>query len=183
MNAIAAREQFASANNAAVETLSTLVTKAFSQVERLTALNLNTARSVLEDSIAATRTVLAAKNPQDLVALQATLAQPMLDKAVAYGRSVYQIATEGQQEFTKLFETQVADLNKTVADAVDKAAKSAPAGSEPVFAAVKSALGAANDIHNHVSKATKQATEIAEANVAAATEATEKAVAAVKKSV
>lgn len=182
MNAIAAREQFASANKAAVETLTTLATKSFSQIERLTALNLNTARSVLEDSIAATRTVLAVKNPQDLAGLQATLVQPMLDKAVAYGRSVYQIATEGQQEFAKLFETQVAELNKTVADTLDKAAKSAPAGSEPVFAAVKSALGAANNVYDNVSKATKQATEVAEANIAAATEATLKAAASAKKS-
>ena len=175
MNAIATREQFASANQATVETLTTLVNKAFSQVERLAALNLNTARSGLEDGVAATKTVLAVKNPQDLVALQATLAQPMLDKAVAYGRSVYEIATEGQQEFAKPFETQVAELNKTFTDALDKAAKSAPAGSEPVFAAVKSALGAANTVYGNVSKAAKQATEIAEANVAAATEATVKA--------
>lgn len=181
MNAIAAREQFASANKAAVETLTTVATKAFSQVERLAALNLNTARSVLEDSVAATKTVLSVKNPQDLVALQATLAQPMLDKAVAYGRSVYQIATEGQQEFAKLFETQIAELNKTFTSALDQAAKSAPAGSEQMFAAFKSALGAANSVYDNVSKATKQATEIAEANVAAATEATMKAVASAKK--
>ena len=180
MNAVATREQLTSANQAAVETLTTLFTKAFSQVERLTALNLNTARSVLEDSVAATQTVLAAKSPQDLVALQAKLGQPVLNKAVAYGRSVYEIATEGQQEFTKLVETQVAELNKTFTAALDKAAKSAPAGSEPVFAAVKSALGAANTAYDNVSKAAKQATEIVEANVAAATEATVKAASAKK---
>jgi phasin family protein len=175
MTAFAAREQFASANQATVETLTTLVNKAFSQVERLSALNLNTARSVLEDGVAAVKTVLAAKNPQDLLALQSSLAQPMLDKAVAYGRGVYEIAREGQQEFAKLFETQVAELNKTFTDALDKAAKSAPAGSEPVFAAAKSALGAANTVYDNLNKATKQATEAAEANVAAATEATVKA--------
>jgi phasin family protein len=172
MNAIAIPEQFAAANKASAEALTTLANKAFSQVERLTALNLNTARSVLEDGVAATQTALAAKNPQDLVALQSKLAQPMLDKAVAYGRSVYAIATEGQQEFTKLFEAQVADLNKTFTEALDKAAKSAPAGSEAAFAAVKSALGAASNVYDTVSKATKQVAEAAEANVAAATEAT-----------
>ena len=180
MNAVATREQFASANQAAVDTLTNLVNQTFSQVERLTALNLNTARSVLEDSVAATRTVLAARNPQDLAALQTTLTQPMLDKAVAYGRSVFEIATEGQQEFDKLFETQVAEWNKLFTAALDKAAKSAPAGSEPVFAAVKSALGAANTAYDNVSKAAKQATEIVEANVAAATEATVKAASAKK---
>jgi phasin family protein len=180
MNAFSASEQFASANQATVEALTTLTTKAFSQVERLTALNLNTARSVLEDSVAATQTVLAVKNPQDLAALQATLAQPILDKVVVYGRGVYEIATEGQQEIAKLFEAQVAELNKTFTDALDKAAQSAPAGSEPVFTAFKSALGAANTVYDIVSKATKQATEIAEANVATATNAAVKAPSAKK---
>jgi phasin family protein len=182
MNAVATREQFAAANQTAVDTLTNLVTKTFSQVERLTALNLNTARSVLEDSVTATRTVLAAKNPQDLAALQTTLTQPMLDKAAAYGRSVYEIASEGQQEFAKLFETQVAEWNKLFTAALDKAAQSAPAGSGPVFAAVKSALGAANTAYDNISKVAKQVTETAEANIAAATEATVKAASAKKSS-
>lgn len=171
MNTIATRE-LASANNASFETLTTLANQAFTQIERLSALNLTTARSALEDGVVATQHVLAAKNPQELVALQATLAKPMLDKAVAYGRSVYEIAAEGRQEFAKLFEAQIAELNKTFADALDKAAKSAPAGSEAAFAAFKSALGAANNAYENVSKATTQATEIAVAKVAAATEAT-----------
>ncbi|WP_407277662.1 phasin family protein [Aromatoleum evansii] len=171
MNAFAAREQFASANQAGVEILTTLANKAFTRVERLTELNLNTARSVLDDSVAATKTVLAVKTPQDLLALQGTLAQPMLDKAVVYGRGVYEIATEGQQEIAKLFEARVAELNKTFTDALDKAAKSAPTGSEALFAAFKSAVDAANNVFDGVSKATKQATEIAEATVTAASAA------------
>ncbi len=182
MNTVSAAEQFASANKSTVDTLTTLATTALSQIERLSTLNLNTARSVLDDSIAATRTVLAVEKPQDLTSLQATLAQPNLDKAVAYGRSVYEIFTEGQQEVAKLFEAQAAELKNTFTDALDKAAKSAPAGSEPVFAAAKSALAAADTVSDNVSKATKQATEIAEANVDAATKATEKAAASVKKS-
>ena len=180
MNTVATREQFAATHEAAVATLTNLVNQAFSPIERLAALNLNTARSVLEDSVAATRTVLAARNPQDLAALQNTLTQPMLDKAVAYGRSVYEIATEGQQASAKLFEAQVAEWNKLFTSALDKAAQSAPAGSGPVFAAVKSALGAANTAYDNISKATKQVTEAAEANIAAATEATVKAASAKK---
>ena len=190
MTAVFATEQIVSANKATVETLTALATTAFGQVERLSALNLNTARSMLDDSVAATRSVLDVKNPQDLTTLQTTLVQPNLDKAMAYSRSVFEIVSEGREEVAKLFEAKVAELNKTVTDALDNAAKSAPAGSEPVFAAVKSALGAANAVYDNVSKATeevtkqaaKQATEIAEANVDAASEATEKAAVAVKKS-
>ncbi len=175
-----AAEQFIAAQKANVETLLGLTNANFARVERLVALNLNTARSVLEDGVANTKALLAAKDVQTALNLQAGFAQPMVDKAVAYGRSVYEIAAEGQQEFAKLVEAQVAELNKSINEAVEKAAKSAPAGSEAAFAAVKSAIAVANDAYANVTKAAKQAAETAEANVTAATEAAVKAVSAPK---
>ncbi|ANQ83927.1 phasin family protein [Azoarcus olearius] len=169
-------EQITAAAKANIETLLTLANSAFSNVERLAALNLNTARSVLEDGVANTKALLAAKDVQEFVSLQTSLAQPLIEKAVAYNRSVYEIASQSQEELSKLFEGQVAELNKSLAAALDKAAKSAPAGSDVAVAAVKSAIAAANSAYDSVSKAAKQVAEIAEANVAAATNATVKAV-------
>ena len=171
-------EQFVALNKANVETLLTLANTAFASAERLAALNLNTARAVLEDSVASAKALLAVKDVQELVALQTSLAQPLVEKAVAYSRSVYEISTQTQEEFSKLFEAQVAEANKNFTSALDKAAKSAPAGSDVAVAAVKSAIAAANSAYDSVSKAAKQVAEIAEANVAAATSATVKAVTA-----
>jgi phasin family protein len=169
-------EQFASATKANIETLLTLANSAFANAERLAALNLNTARSVLEDGVANTKALLAAKDVQEFVNLQTSLAQPLIEKAVAYNRSVYEIASQSQEEISKLFEGQIAELNKSLAAALDKAAKSAPAGSDVAVAAVKSAIAAANSAFDNMNKAAKQVAEIAEANVAAATNATVKAV-------
>ena len=169
-------EQFASANKANIETLLTVANTAFASAERLAALNLNTARSLLEDGVANTKALLAAKDVQELVNLQVSLAQPIVEKAVAYARSVYEISSQSQEEMSKVFEGQVAEMNKGVATALDKAAKSAPAGSDVAVAAVKSAIAAANSAYDSMSKAAKQVAEIAEANVAAATNATVKAV-------
>ncbi len=169
-------EQFAAANKANVETLLTVANTAFASAERLAALNLNTARTVLEDSVASAKALMAVKDVQELMGLQASLAQPAVEKAVAYSRSVYEIATQTQEELAKVFEGQVAEVNKTVASALDKAAKSAPAGSDVAVAAVKSAIAAANSAYDSMTKAAKQVAEIAEANVAAATSATVKAV-------
>ncbi|GAB2181792.1 phasin family protein [Denitratisoma sp. agr-D3] len=169
-------EQFSTANKANVETLLTIANTAFASAERLAALNLNTARSVLEDVVSSAKTVLSAKDVQELVALQATLAQPALEKAVAYSRSVYEIATQTQEELGKVFEAQYAEVNKNVGTVLEKAAKNAPAGSDVAVAAVKSALAAANSAYDSINKAAKQVAEIAEANVAAATSATVKAV-------
>ena len=169
-------EQIVAANKANVETLLTLANTAFASAERIAALNLNTARAVLEDTVASTKALLAVKDVQELVALQSTLAQPLVEKTVAYSRSIYEIASQTQEEVSKMFETQVAEANKTFAAALDKAAKSAPAGSDVAVAAVKSAIAAANSAYDSVTKAAKQVAEIAEANVAAATNATVKAV-------
>ncbi|MBW7860457.1 MAG: TIGR01841 family phasin [Rhodocyclaceae bacterium] len=169
-------EQFAATNKANVEALLTVANSAFASAERLAALNLNTARTLLEDTMANTKAVLGAKDVQELLTLQTSLAQPLVEKAVAYNRSVYEIATQNQEEISKLLEAQVSELNKNLAAVLDKAAKSAPAGSDVAVAAVKSAIAAANSAYDSVSKAAKQVAEIAEANVAAATNATVKAV-------
>jgi phasin family protein len=171
-------EQFAGANKANIETLLTFANTAFASAERIAALNLNTARTLLEDSVNTAKTLLAAKDVQELVTMQAALAQPAMEKAVAYSRSVYEIATQTQDEFSKIFDSQYIEINKNVTSALDKAVKNAPAGSDVAVAAVKSAIAAANSAYETMNKAAKQVAEMTEANVAAATSATVKAVGA-----
>lgn len=168
-------EKLANSNKANVESFLTLANTAFASAERFAALNLNTARSFLEEGMSNVKTLLGAKDLQDLMGLQTTLAQPTVEKAIAYSRSVYEIATQTQDEVSKIVESQFAEVNMSVASALDNAAKNAPAGSDVAVAAVKSAIAAANSAYDSMSKAAKQITEIAEANVAAATSATVKA--------
>lgn len=168
-------ENFASANKAAVETFVTLANTAFTSTERVAALNLNIARSFLEDGVANAKALFGVKDPQQFVGLQNTLAQPALEKFVSYSRKLYEIATETQEEVSKLVEAKFADLNKNVNDALDNVAKNAPAGSDGAIAAVRSAIAATNSAYENISKATKQVAEIAEANISAATKATVKA--------
>jgi hypothetical protein len=78
-------------------------------------------------------------------------------------------------------EQRVAEWNENFSTLLDKAVKNAPAGSDVAVAAVKSMIAAANSAYDNMSKVAKQATEIAEANVAAATE-TVKGLAKAKKS-
>jgi phasin family protein len=169
-------EQMASANKANVESILTLANTAFASAERIAALNLNTARNLLEDMVSNAKSLMGAKDVQELMSVQASLAQPAVEKAVAYSRSIYEITTQTQEELTKVFEAQFAEINKNFTSALDKAAKNAPAGSDVAVAAVKSAIAAANSAYDSMTKAAKQVAEIAEANVAAATNATVKAV-------
>ena len=169
-------EQISTTNKAGVDTFMTLASATFAGAERLAALNLNAARNFIENGSANTRALLAVKDVEALVTLQKSLAQPDAEKAATYTRRVYEIATQTQEELSKVVEGQFSEINKNVASVLDKAAKNAPAGSDVAVAAVKSAIAAANSAYDSMTKAAKQVAEIAEANVAAATSATVKAV-------
>lgn len=172
--------QYAASNKAALETLLSFTNITFASAERLAALNLNTTRTMLEESLATLRSLLAAKTPQEMLNLQADLAQPAVEKAVAYARSAYEITAQSQEELSGLIENQLAELNKTIAIALDALVKTAPTGSEVAVSAVKSAIAATNHTFDSLNKAARQVAEIAETNMATATSATIKAVAATK---
>ena len=176
-----APEQFAAANKATVDALLTVANAALASAERIAALNLNTARSMIEDSVANTKALMGAKDVQEAVSIQSSLAQPNVEKAVAYSRSVYEISAQTQEELAKLVEGQFSEFQKNVAGLLDKVSKQAPAGSDVAVAAVKSAFAAANSAFDNMNKAAKQVAEMAEANVAAASNATVKAVSSTSK--
>jgi phasin family protein len=169
-------EQFAAANKAAVDSLLSVANTALASAERIASLNLETARSVLEDSVSGAKALLGAKDPKEALTIQASLAQPSVEKAVAYSKSVYEISTETQEELAKVVEAQFGDFQKTISGLLEKAAKSAPAGSDVAVAAVQSAIAAANSAFDNFRKTAKQVSDLAQSNVAAATSATTKAV-------
>lgn len=169
---IKTNEQIIAANQAALSSLMTIATGSLDSAERLAALNLNTTRALLDDGAAAVAALLAAKDPQALVALQASLAKPAVERALAYSRSVYEILSQSSNGFSKIAEGQAAELKKNFNSAIEQSLKNAPAGSEAVVSAVKSAIAAADSAYDNLAKAAKQATETIEANVASANAAT-----------
>lgn len=165
-------EQFAAANKATVDSLLSVANTALASAERIAALNLNTVRSALEDSVSGAKSVMAAKDPQEALKLQSSLAQPAVEKAVAYSRSVYEITSQTQQELAKMVEAQFGDFQKSMAGMVEMATKSAPAGSESAVAAIQNAIAAATSAFGNMNSVAKQFAETAQANIASATKKT-----------
>jgi phasin family protein len=163
-------EQIQAANKANVEALLAVANAQFAAFEKLATINADAVKSVFEDSISNTRALLGAKDVQEFVGLQNIFAQPAIEKAIGYSRSLYQVATEANAEFSKVAERRVAEWNENFVTLLDKVSKNSPAGSDVAVAAVKSMLAAGNSAYDNFSKIAKQATEIAEANVSAATE-------------
>ena len=118
------------------------------------------------------------KDVQELMALQAGYLQPLSEKAVAFSRHVYDIASNTSKEFGHTFEEKAAEAQKSVYGLVESISKNAPAGSESAVAMIKSAMTASQTAIESVQKAVKQATEAAEANMQALATTTASTVAA-----
>src|SRR5437867_4059700 len=157
-------EQILAAHKANVETLFGLTNKAFEGVEKLVELNVQATKAALAETANHTQAVLAVKDAQELLALQASLVQPLAEKTAAYSRHLYDIASAAGADLGKTFEEQAAEAQKKFSGLVDNAAKNAPAGSETAVAALKSAVAAASNAFESVQKVVKQAGDIAEAN-------------------
>ncbi len=163
-------EQIVASHKANVETLFGLTAKAFEGVENLVELNLSAAKAALDESANNTQAALSVKDAQELLAMQANLFQPLAEKTAAYSRHLYDIASGTGNEFTKAFEAQSAAAQKQFASLVETATQNAPAGSEQAVAMMKGAVTAANSAYESVQKAVKQATDMAESNLAAVTQ-------------
>jgi phasin family protein len=174
-------EQLAAANKANLNTLVELTQKAFASIEKLVELNMQAARDSLEQSAEQAKAVLTVKGPQELAALQQDFLKPAQEKAMAYGRQVYDIATSTQAEVTKMAEAQIAAAKTQFSTLVEEATKNAPQGSEAAMAMVKSAMTNASTAFESVQKAAQQATNLAETNLKNLGETAEKATKAATK--
>lgn len=155
-------EQLAALNQANVETVLGFTNAILEGTERLINLQLSTAKDVLAENAKTARALLGAKDVQELLAMQTSAFEPNLDKTLAYMRSVLEVANQTQAEMTKLVESRFGELNLNLVTVLDRLVKTAPTGSEAAMAAVRSAMAAANSAYDTMSKAAKQAAELAE---------------------
>lgn len=171
-------EQLAAAQKANTEVMTTLLRTAFSGVERLTAINLAASRDFLNNSVAGTQQLMAAKDVKDVTKLNTELAKPSVDKLVEYSRSVYELVAEMQKEITSVLEAQYSSFAQNASSAVEKASAGAPVGGDVFAATMKTMLGASTKAFDSMNAMAKQMTGIAEANMDVATKATGKAASA-----
>jgi len=162
-------EQFSAAAKtnfeAQIAALSALTNRAFDSVTKIVDLNLNTAKASLEETSAATKQLLAAKDPQEFFTLTSAHTQPAAEKALAYTRSLADIASSVQAELTKATEEHIAENSRKVGEFIDAMTKNAPAGSEKAVAFFKTAVANASAGYEQFSASAKKATETLQSNV------------------
>ena len=168
-------EQVIANQKANLNSFYALSNQAFSSVEKLVELNLTAARASLNESADHAKALLSAKDLQEALALQAAAVQPLAEKAAAYNRHVYDIASNASAVFGKAFEVQANEAQHNVAGYFEAALKNAPAGSESAVALFKQAVSAGNNAMESVQKAVKQAAEVAQSNMHAVADTAVKA--------
>lgn len=162
-------EQLVAFNKANLEIAMKFAGVALHGAERILDLQLKAAKTAFADSVENTKTIAGVKDIKELAALKDSMAQPSLEKATAYAKSVYDVTAATQAEFGKLVEEQVSEFNKQVVTALDKMVKNAPAGSEVGIAAFKSGITAVNSAYDNISKVAKQFADATQSNIEAAT--------------
>ena len=122
--------------------------------------------------MANTQQLLAAKDANSVAKLNSDLSKPNLEKWLEYSRNVYELSAQVQKELTSVIEAQYNSFSKNASSAVDKATANAPIGGDVFSAALKSVLNASSQAFENITSATKQLSDIAEANLQTATKAT-----------
>jgi phasin family protein len=161
-------ENLADLNKVNVAQASKLTAIALDNAEKLVKLNVNASRAILARSVESASAIAAVKDMQDLFALRSTFAESGVETATTYVRSLYEISAEAQAQFTALTEEAWSTYTKDLAGWVEKAGRSAPAGSEAAVNAFKSTFAASTAAFDQLQKATKQVVSIADASVRAA---------------
>jgi phasin family protein len=163
-----ATEQFAEINQANVAQATKLAALAIENAEKIARLNLTAAKAAIAQGVEGAQAAAGVKDVQQLMALRAKYAESAVQSALGYSRNLYEVATQAQASYTQLAEEAWAAYSKGFATWVDKASKSAPAGSDAAVNAFKSTFAASTAAFDQFQKATKQVVSLADASVRAA---------------
>lgn len=165
-------EEMSEAQKQNIDAMLKLSHKAFEGIEKMVDLQLTAARASLQETAEKFQALMSVKDAQEMMSVNKEIATPSAEKALAYSRTIYDIAAQTSSEVQRLIDSQITDANKKVVDALDEFAKSAPAGSEALIAMMKSSLTAASSAYETANKAARQVVEMAERNMKAAADAT-----------
>lgn len=171
-----AQQQFADFTTEQVELGLRFARISLDSTERFVKLQLEAAKSALEENAKNAKAIAGVKDVQDALALRQKISESALDGSVAYSRNLYEISSQAQSELSHLFEERSTAFNKNVVSGLDRFVKSAPAGADVAVAAVKSTVQATAAAVDSLTKAAKQVTDFADASMKAATTATADAV-------
>jgi len=136
--------------------------------ERAFTIQLEYAKGAIQQATLNARAVSQVKDVQELFTLRTRIAENAFENLVGYSRSLYEVASEAQSEYSRLAEERMARFQAAISEGVDQAARSAPAGSDVAIAAIKSQLAATTAAFDTFTKAAKNLASYADAGITTA---------------
>ncbi len=158
-------DQISAANEAALNQFAHFAQLSLANLEKFAALGIDAARDSVEQATAHAASLANAKDVHEVIAINSAALEPVMKRAYAYSRSVYETAAEANAEVKKVFEKQAAEYNRAAVAALEEAFKYAPAGSETLVSNVKNALAAAQSAYDNVAAINKQIYDTVEKTV------------------
>ena len=159
---------------AAAESASRAARISMDSAERTLNIQIEYAKGAVKQATLTAQAAAQVKDVQELFALRARIAENAMENLMGYSRSLYEVASEAQHEYSRLAEERMARFQRAVTEGVEQAAKAAPAGSDVAVAAIKSQLAATTAAFDTFSKAARNLASYADAGVHASRQAKRK---------
>ena len=158
-------DQFSAANEAALNQFAHFAQLSLANLEKFAEIGLDAARDSVEQATAHAAALAGAKDVHEVIAINSAALEPVMKRAYAYSRTVYETAAETNTEMKKVLEKRAAELNTSAVASLEEALKYAPAGSEQVVGNVKSAMEAAKSAYDNLAAINKQLYDTVEKTV------------------
>lgn len=147
-----------------IKLFSAMTACALASTEKVMELNMNAARTSVQENATLANQVLASQSTNDLQAIFAALPQATSTKAVAYGHHLTSITADACTELARSTQSEVAEMTDRICSLIDQASRNLPAGSENVAALTKAVMTTANSGYEQVVKTAEQAAHTIEEN-------------------
>jgi phasin family protein len=157
--------QFGSANEAALTQFTHFATLSLANAEKFTALGLGVARESVDQATKHAAALASAKDVHEILALNSAALEPVMKRAYAYSRTVYDAVAETNGEVKAVLDKQVAELNNASVSALEESFKYAPAGSETAVSTVKQFVSAAQNAYSNLAAINQQIADTVEKTV------------------
>ena len=154
--------QFAEFNQTALQVAIGFANLSVENAERFVYLNLESAKSAIEESAEQAKALSEVRDVQELAALRAKAAESSLEKALAYSRSIYEIANEAQNRITQLLGEQFNVFNQNIVNATETVVRNTQNGVGSVFNNLSSVVSAGSSSVSAGTASSTQARTFAE---------------------
>ena len=165
-------EQITAQTQKALDTALDLAAASIGSVEKLTHIQLESSRQIIEEASQAVKELATLTDPKAMFARVNQIATQAVERNIASARDVYAIVSAVQAKVSKVAEDSVQNLQQAALSSVEGLAKLNPSGANLAGDSIKTWIDNTNQALSAMNKVAAQVNEFTTNNLNAATAAT-----------